>query len=210
MELERYLIDYYTRRLEEGGCCGSRGLGCGNLLQHVDLVPGLVVLDLGSGPGYETLAAAKVVGPTGRAIGVDLTPTMVAHARAQAAAQGIHWTEFHVGRMESLPLPDLSVDRVISNCAVNLSQDKARVFTEAFRVLRPGGHLVLADVLRHGPRPQGFSLEGWAACRDGAEVWDVYQSLLERAGFTKISVSPQEAPVAPGGLYPGVILAVKP
>ncbi|WP_460362776.1 hypothetical protein [Thermus antranikianii] len=73
MELERYLIDYYTRRLEEGGCCGSQGLGCGDLLQHVDLAPGLAVLDLGSGPGHETLAAAKAVGPTGRAIGVDLT-----------------------------------------------------------------------------------------------------------------------------------------
>lgn len=210
MELERYLIDYYTRRLEEGGCCGSQGLGCGNLLQHVDLVPGLMVLDLGSGPGYETLAAAKAVGPTGRAIGVDLTPTMVAHARAQATAQGIHWAEFHVGKMEALPLPDLSVDRVISNCAVNLSQDKARVFAEAFRVLRQGGHLVLADVLRHGSRPQGFSKEGWAACRDGAEVWDVYQSLLERAGFIEISVYPLEPPGALGGLYPAVVRAVKP
>ncbi len=166
-------------------------LGCGNPTAAGDLRPGEVVLDLGSGGGIDVLLSARRVGPTGFAYGVDMTDEMLALAERNAAEQGAENVRFLKGTIEDLPLPDASVDVVISNCVVNLSADKARVLGEAYRVLRPGGRLAVSDVLVQGHLPAAArrDMELWAGCVAGALEEAEYRSLLTGAGFAEVDIS---------------------
>jgi arsenite methyltransferase len=166
------------------------GLGCGNPLAHAALQPGEAVLDLGSGAGIDCFLAAREVGPHGRVIGVDMTPAMVERARAGAARHGYANVEFRLGEIESLPLADASVDVVISNCVVNLSPDKGRVFREAWRALRPGGRLVVSDLVltRALPAELRRSVELYVGCVAGAALRQEYLELIRGAGFDGVEV----------------------
>jgi len=167
------------------------GLGCGNPLGMLELSEGETVLDLGSGAGIDCFLAAKRVGPTGRVIGVDMTPEMVARARANAASVGADHVEFRLGELEALPVSDGSIDAIISNCVVNLVPDKARVFAEAFRVLKPGGRISISDIVLLAEVPARIrdSVEAYVACLSGAILRDEYLRLIEEAGFTDVTVT---------------------
>ena len=167
------------------------GLGCGNPTQLASLRTGDVVLDLGSGAGVDCFLAARRVGPSGRVIGVDVTPEMVARARDLARTGGYTNVEFRLGEVEHLPVADASVDIVLSNCVINLVPDKGRVYREAFRVLRPGGQLAVADVLATRPIPDELrnDPERWAACSSGALTSEEVTQRLRSAGFEHIEVS---------------------
>jgi ubiquinone/menaquinone biosynthesis C-methylase UbiE len=170
------------------------GLGCGNPLAIASLKPGETVLDLGSGAGFDAFLAAGVVGATGRVIGVDMTPEMVTKARRLASANGYSNVEFHLGEMESLPIPDSSVDVIMSNCVINLSPEKSRVFREAFRVLRPGGRLAVSDIVASAELPSEVKddLALHSSCIAGASAIDEVSALLEQAGFVSIDIRPKE------------------
>ncbi len=165
-------------------------LGCGNPTLLADLAPGETVLDLGSGGGIDVLLSARRVGPTGRAIGLDMTDEMLELARANVREAGATNVEFLKGHIEEIPLPDSSVDVILSNCVINLSADKDQVFSEAFRVLRPGGRLAISDVVSKGAIPSEIrrSLELWAGCVAGALDESDYRTRLERAGFEEVSI----------------------
>jgi N-acetylglutamate synthase-like GNAT family acetyltransferase/SAM-dependent methyltransferase len=167
-------------------------LGCGNPTALAQLEPGQVVLDLGSGGGIDVLLSAKRVGPTGKAYGLDMTDEMLDLARANQARSGIDNVEFLKGRIEEIPLPDDSVDVIISNCVINLSADKAQVLREAFRVLRPGGRLAISDVVVRGAVPERVrkNVELWIGCVAGALEESEYWRLLAQAGFTNIDIEP--------------------
>ena len=167
------------------------GLGCGNPLALLGLQRGETVLDLGSGGGIDCFLAARRVGPTGRVIGVDMTPEMLDLARRNAADSGYENVEFRLGEIEHLPVADSSVDAVISNCVVNLAPDKAQVFSEAFRVLRPGGRLSVSDIVLLGDVPLVIrdSVDAYVACLSGAILRDDYLAHIEDAGFTDVTVS---------------------
>jgi arsenite methyltransferase len=178
-------------------CCtkpeSSTPLGCGIPLRHAALRPGETVLDLGSGGGQEVLAAARAVGPQGRVIGVDMTPEMIAAARARAEAQGAGNVEFLPGDIESLPLPPHSVDVIISNCVINLAPDKGKVFAEMFRVLRLGGRFSVSDVVTIGELPPKVkeSPQLWAGCLAGAVQRETYLEQLRAAGFREVQLRDQ-------------------
>jgi len=165
-------------------------LGCGNPVAMADLQPGEVVLDLGSGGGIDVLLSARRVGPTGKAYGLDMTDEMLELARENQGKAGVTNAEFLKGEMENVPLPDGAVDVIISNCVVNLSPDKDRVLAEAYRVLRPGGRLAIADIVARGqvPEPLRRDLEAWAGCLAGALEEGQYQEKLAAAGFTDIDI----------------------
>ncbi len=165
-------------------------LGCGNPAALAGLRPGEVVLDLGSGGGIDVLLAARRVGPAGKAYGLDMTDEMLALSRANREKSGLANAEFLKGRIEEIPLPDGSVDVILSNCVINLSADKERVFREAFRVLRPGGRLAVSDVVVRGPVPAEVrrSVELWIGCLAGALEESVYRAKLEGAGFREVSL----------------------
>ncbi|HXX36789.1 MAG TPA: arsenite methyltransferase [bacterium] len=167
-------------------------LGCGNPTALAQLVPGEIVLDLGSGGGIDVLLSAKRVGPTGKAYGLDMTDEMLALAEENRRRAGVDNVEFLKGEIEHVPLPDRSVDVIISNCVINLSADKDRVFAEAFRVLRPGGRLAVSDVVVRGDVPPEIrrSMELWVGCVAGALEERDYVARLRRAGFQEISVEP--------------------
>ena len=171
-------------------------LGCGNPLVLAALKPGQTVLDLGSGAGFDALLAAARVGPSGKVIGVDMTPSMV--ARASSAAAGRAEVEFRVGRIEDLPVDDASVDVIISNCVINLSPEKERVFAEACRVLRPGGRLAIADPVQirslAGTRWDGAAHV--AACISGAMTVAEYEDRLAAAGFIDVKVAVEDGSAA--------------
>ncbi|MFZ1385631.1 MAG: arsenite methyltransferase [Propionicimonas sp.] len=170
------------------------GLGCGNPQAIADLQPGETVLDLGSGAGFDCFLAAAQVGPSGRVIGVDMTPQMITKARANAQRDGYDNVEFRLGEIEHLPVADASVDAVISNCVINLSPDKANVFAEAFRVLRPGGRLAISDVVAFAPIPDEVrdDLALLSNCVSGAEEAGVVERLLQDAGFEHVRVDAKE------------------
>jgi SAM-dependent methyltransferase len=170
------------------------GLGCGAPVGHLALRPGETVLDLGSGPGLDALLAARLVGPTGRVIGVDMTPEMLERARATAARAGAAHVEFREGRLEALPVADASVDAVTSNCVINLVPDKAAVFREVARVLRPGGRAVIADIVLERPLPEAVAKDvlAWCGCVSGAAPRRDYFRLVEEAGLRDVSVLKEE------------------
>jgi SAM-dependent methyltransferase len=165
-------------------------LGCGNPTALAELRPGETVLDLGSGGGIDVLLSARRVGPTGKAYGLDMTDEMLALARANQRQAGATNVEFLQGHIEAIPLPDASVDVIISNCVINLSGDKPQVLREAFRVLRPGGRFAVSDVVVQGAMPEAIrkNLELWAGCIAGALEETEYRRLLADAGFRGIDV----------------------
>src|SRR5438876_10124846 len=167
-------------------------LGCGNPTALAELSPGEVVLDLGSGGGIDVLLSAKRVGPTGKAYGLDMTDEMLALARENQGKAGVTNVEFLKGEIENIPLPDASVDVIISNCVINLSADKRRVLREAFRVLRPGGRFAVSDVVVRGDIPDAVrrSMELWVGCVAGALEETEYRRLLADAGFVDVGVEP--------------------
>jgi arsenite methyltransferase len=167
-------------------------LGCGNPTALAQLAEGEVVLDLGSGGGIDVLLSARRVGPTGKAYGLDMTDEMLALARENQRKAGVTNVEFLKGEIEHIPLPDRSVDVIISNCVINLSADKDRVFAEAFRVLKPGGRLAVSDVVVRGEVPHAIrrSVELWIGCVAGALEDDTYRGKLAKAGFEAVELEP--------------------
>lgn len=191
-------------------------LGCGRPVDGAALAPGETVLDLGSGGGIDCLLAAGKVGPRGRVIGVDMTPEMVARARAAAAEAGAENVDFREGRIEAIPVEDASVDVILSNCVINLAPDKAPVFREMARVLRPGGRLRISDIVQRGgavPEADKGLGEDWAACVAGALPDDAWRAGLAEAGFEAIEIDPEPgtapdgATLAEGQRYSARILA---
>src|SRR5437870_11042173 len=179
-----------TAALPEGAVRAS--LGCGNPTALAELHAGEVVLDLGPGGGIDVLLSAQRVGPTGKAYGLDMTDEMLALARENQRKAGVENVEFLKGEIEDIPLPDGSVDVIISNCVINLSADKDRVLAEAFRVLKPGGRFAVSDVVVRGPVPPGIrqNVELWIGCVAGALEEEEYRSKLAGAGFREIEVEP--------------------
>jgi len=168
-------------------------LGCGNPTALAELRAGEVVLDLGSGGGIDVLLSAKRVGPTGKAYGLDMTDEMLALARENQVRSGLTNVEFLRGEIEHIPLPDSSVDVIISNCVINLSADKDRAIAEAFRVLKPGGRFAVSDVVVKDddvPDEVRRSMELWVGCVAGALSHDSYRDKLQRAGFERIDIEP--------------------
>lgn len=167
-------------------------LGCGNPTALAKLNPGETVLDLGSGGGIDVLLSAKRVGPTGKAYGLDMTDEMLALANENKRKAGAENVEFLKGEIENIPLPDNSVDVIISNCVINLSADKDRVLREAFRVLKPGGRFAVSDVVTRGAIPEEIRQKAllWVGCIAGALEESEYKSKLESAGFEQIDVEP--------------------
>ncbi len=165
-------------------------LGCGNPTALIELLPGQTVLDLGSGGGIDVLLSARRVGPAGKAYGLDMTDEMLALARENQRQAGVENVEFLKGEIENIPLPDCSVDVVISNCVINLSSDKARVLREAFRVLRPGGRFAVSDVVVRGEVPDAVrrSMLLWVGCIAGALEESDYRAKLLAAGFTGVEI----------------------
>jgi arsenite methyltransferase len=166
--------------------------GCGDPITLASLQPGQTVLDLGSGAGLDCFFAAKKVGETGKVIGVDMTPEMIERARVSAKRLDIQNVEFRQGYLEDLPVDSNSVNVIISNCVINLSPDKSKVFREAFRVLKPGGKLAVSDIVTDGPLPDSIkqSLSAWAGCVAGAVDAKDYLAMMEAVGFTDISIAP--------------------
>jgi SAM-dependent methyltransferase len=167
-------------------------LGCGNPTALAKLAPGEIVLDLGSGGGIDVLLSARRVGPTGKAYGLDMTDEMLALAEENKRKSGLTNVEFLKGEIENIPLPDNSVDVIVSNCVINLSGDKDRVLREAFRVLKPGGRFAISDVVVRGEVPQQIrkSMELWVGCVAGALTDTEYQQKLAAAGFESIDIEP--------------------
>ena len=170
----------------------AASLGCGNPTALAALRPGDIVLDLGSGGGIDVLLSAQRVGPTGKAYGLDMTDEMLALARENQRKAGVENVEFLKGEIEDIPLPDGSVDVIISNCVINLSADKDRVLVEAFRVLKPGGQLAVSDVVVRGEMPPAIrkSVELWIGCVAGALEEQEYREKLTKAGFGAIDLEP--------------------
>ena len=166
-------------------------LGCGNPTAIADLAPAQTVLDLGSGGGIDCFLAAKKVGPEGRVIGLDMTPKMLDLARTNAKKLGVQNVEFHYGYIEDIPLPDASVDVIISNCVINLSADKDAVFRETYRVLKAGGVLNISDIVTYGGLPEALAqqLSAWASCVSGALDEEVYLQKMRKAGFKTIEIT---------------------
>ncbi len=172
----------------------NMGLGCGNPVALASLKPGETVVDLGSGGGFDCFLAAKQVGSTGQVIGVDMTPDMVSKARANAEKIGTHTVEFRLGEIEHLPVADNSADIIMSNCVINLSPDKQKVYSDAFRVLKPGGRLAISDIVATAPLPEEIQqdLALLSACIGGAATIDDTVKMLETAGFQNIEIKPKE------------------
>ena len=166
--------------------------GCGDPITLASLQLGQTVLDLGSGAGLDCFFAAKKVGETGRIIGVDMTPEMIARAQSSAKRLNIQNVEFRQGYLEDLPVDADTVDVIISNCVINLSPDKSKVFAEAFRVLKPGGKLAVSDIVTDGPLPDEIkkSLSAWAGCVAGAIDASEYMGMMKTVGFADISIVP--------------------
>jgi len=171
------------------------GLGCGNPLAIASIKPGETVLDLGSGAGFDAFLAARQLAGTGHVIGVDMTAAMVSKARRNAAKAGFANVEFRLGEIEALPVADGTVDLIISNCVINLSPEKPRVFAEAFRVLNAGGQLAISDVVATQPLPEDLrvQLPLIGACIGGASLVNELRAMLTAAGFTRVDIALKEA-----------------
>ncbi len=181
---------YTPEQLESIPAAANMGLSCGNPTAFASLRPGEIVVDLGCGGGLDVFLAAAKVGPTGRAIGIDMTPEMLALARANAARAGLPNVEFHEATIDRLPLADASVDCVISNCVINLAPDKPAVLREIARVLKPGGRLAVSDIALKKPLPEevGQDIMAYVGCIAGAISVADYRSGLAAAGFTGVRV----------------------
>jgi len=227
-EIHEVVRERYGRiAAESAACCGDGGcgvtlydesllealpaevtglsLGCGDPVSIAGLRPGEVVLDLGSGGGIDCFLAAQQVGATGRVIGVDMTPEMLERAEAARRRMGLTQVEFRAGRIEALPLEDCSVDVILSNCVINLAPDKAPVFREALRVLRPGGRIAISDIVTLGDFSPALRADAqkWAECVTGALPAEEYSGLMRAAGFASIRVvdkadAGEIIPAAPG------------
>jgi len=183
-------IGYSPEELEVAPEGANLGLGCGNPVALAALAEGQTVLDLGSGAGFDCFLAARAVGPTGRVIGVDMTPEMIVRARANAERAGVENVEFRLGEIEALPVADRTIDVVLSNCVINLSPDKPRVFAEAYRVLKPGGVLAVSDIVLKRPLPEALaaSVSAYVGCIAGASRREDYLAFLREAGFADVEV----------------------
>ncbi|MCK5589907.1 MAG: arsenite methyltransferase [Dehalococcoidales bacterium] len=183
-------IGYLREDLEHIPEEAVMGLGCSNPTTIADLKAGEVVLDLGSGAGVDVFLAANKVGATGRVIGVDMTEEMVDKAKGIARTHGYHNVEFRLGEIEKLPVEDKSVDVIISNCVINLSPDKSKVFHEAYRALKPGGKLTVSDIVSEGALPDEIKNdpEAWAGCIAGALEQQEYLKKIKKAGFGDVQV----------------------
>lgn len=226
VEVKRIVQERYAARAQEAACCGpaaqitkvgrlytqeelkglpieviAAGAGCGNPTALGEIRPGEVVLDLGSGGGIDCFLAGRQVGPHGKVIGVDMTPEMIALARKNAAKLQAQNVVFFQGELEHLPLEDASVDVVISNCVICLVPDKAQVFRESYRVLRPGGRLYLSDMVSRGELPEHLRTDpqAWASCVAGAEPRELYLGMIEGAGFSVLEAQPSEPPSGGSG-----------
>ncbi len=190
-------VGYADEDLQAVPAGANLGLGCGNPIALASLKPGETVLDLGSGPGFDCFLAANRVGPDGRVIGVDMTAEMLARARENAKQGQYTNVEFRLGEIEHLPVADGSVDVIISNCVINLAPDKGQVFREAFRVLRPGGRLMISDtvMLQPLPEPVQRSVGAYVGCLAGAIDKQTYIDLVKAAGFGDVEIL-EEAPVS--------------
>lgn len=188
-------LGYTAEQLASAPAGSDLGLGCGNPLAIASIRPGETVLDLGSGAGFDSFIAARQLAGTGRVIGVDMTPAMIAKARKNAAASGLANVDFRLGEIESLPVETASVDLILSNCVINLSPEKSRVFAEAFRVLKPGGRLAIADIVATAAVPAAVraKLEAIGACVGGAALVKDLQAWLSAAGFERVEIVPRES-----------------
>jgi SAM-dependent methyltransferase len=193
---------------------GEISLGCGNPLAFAGLKAGETVLDIGSGGGMDAFMAANKVGTTGKVIGVDMTPAMLDRARKSAQKNGYTQVEFREGEADNLPVDDASVDVVISNCVINLTEDKGKVFNEAYRVLKPGGRLEVSDTVTSSSLPENLrsNAREWAACVSGSLPQQEYLDLISAAGFNNIRISKSDSYQANSttDIYSMVVSAVKP
>ena len=166
------------------------GLGCGNPIALASIKKGEIVLDLGSGAGFDCFLAADRVGPEGKVIGVDMTPEMLEKARENAEKDNVNNIEFRLGEIENLPVADGTVDIVISNCVINLSTDKSRVFSEAFRVLKPGGRIMVSDIVLTRELPDAIrkNVSAYVGCISGAVIKEDYLDAVSKAGFTDVKI----------------------
>lgn len=183
-------LGYSAEQLDEAPPESNMGLGCGNPLNIAKLQPGEIVLDLGSGAGFDSFLAARMVGPAGRAIGIDMTAEMVEKARKNSKRGKIDNVEFKHGYIENLPIDDNSIDVIISNCVINLSPQKEKVFQEALRVLKPGGRLAIADIVALTALPQEIRDNPEMICRciGGAETVDTFKKILTDLGFIHLDI----------------------
>lgn len=186
------LHGYTERELDSIPQEANLGLGCGNPLAYAGIKPGDTVLDLGSGAGMDAFIASPLVGESGLVIGVDMTPEMIERATLNAARNGYGNIDFRLGRIEELPVDDASVDLVTSNCVINLSTDKLAVFREAFRVLKPGGKLMVSDIvlLKRLPEAVLESVESYVRCIAGAIMKDDYLDMIRQAGYRSLGKAP--------------------
>ncbi|MDH5751414.1 MAG: arsenite methyltransferase [Deltaproteobacteria bacterium] len=187
-------LGYSQQDVESVPGGADMGLGCGNPRAIASLRSGEVVVDLGSGGGFDCFLAAREVGPGGRVIGIDMTPEMLSKARANASRGNYENVEFRLGEIEHMPLADGTADIIISNCVINLSPDKAQVFREAFRILKPGGRLAISDVVASAELPPEMRADEKliAGCIGNASLIDDLREMISRAGFTQVSIQPKE------------------
>ncbi|RJQ48156.1 MAG: methyltransferase domain-containing protein [Nitrospiraceae bacterium] len=208
-------IGYSEKDLKAIPVEANLALSCGNPIALAGLKKGEIVLDLGAGAGFDCFLAASNVGPEGKVIGVDMTPEMIEKARDNAGRSKVKNVEFRLGEIENLPLTDNSVDVAISNCVINLSADKQRVFQEIYRVLKPGGRIAVSDMalLKKLPEKVEKSMEAYAGCIAGAILVDEYKKIVEKAGFRNVKVAKKgyslhsgvytEDPIIPGNFKKG-------
>ena len=184
-------LGYDSGQLDAVPDGANLGVGCGNPTAIDSLSEGEVVVDLGSGAGMDSFLAARAVGPTGRVIGVDMTDEMLDKARANARAGGYENVEFRKGFIEDLPLEDESVDVILSNCVINLSPEKDKVYAEAYRVLRPGGRVMVSDIVLERELPEAVlgSIDAWIGCVGGASLREPYLQIIRDAGFSSVEVT---------------------
>ena len=187
-------LGYTDKELSSVPDGSNMGLGCGNPSAIASLKKGDVVLDLGSGGGFDCFLASKQVGNSGKVIGIDMTPDMVSKARNNAVSGNYHNVEFRLGEIEYLPVADNSIDVIISNCVINLSPDKQQVYNEAFRVLKKGGRIVVSDVVALHELPEEFkkNLEAYSGCLSGAATVSENKQILKNAGFSKVDIELKE------------------
>jgi arsenite methyltransferase len=183
-------IGYSTEDLEAVPEGANLGLGCGNPVALASLKEGETVVDLGSGAGFDSFLSARAVGKTGRVIGVDMTPQMLDKARENASKGNFENVEFRLGEIENLPIADNTANIIISNCVINLSPDKERVFQEAFRILKPGGRLMVSDIVLLGALPDALrdSIQAYVGCIAGAVMKDDYLNAIGKAGFQDVKI----------------------